>query len=256
VFTVLANQMAIAVENCLSYEELKDTKTQLLHLEKLAVTGKLARAVAHEINNPLAAIKTFTEYLDENYNDQEYRAKFKRIVGMEIERITQVVSELFDLAKSRAPQIQRHVDIHRILDSVVMLFDHELIKKAISLNKNYAPEDLFCDVDPNQIKQCFLNLVLNSMQAFEDTPGPKEITLSTRKLSPTRMCIMVADTGKGISQDNLPKIFEASFTTKKEGHGIGLGIVSDIIKNHHGDIKVESKPGIGTTFTVELPLGA
>ena len=254
VFSVLANQMAIAVENILSFEELKGAKTQINHLEKLAAVGKLAHAVAHEINNPLAAIKTFTEHLENNYDDQGYRTKFKRIVCSEIDRISHVVSHLFNLSKQRMPQLQHHVDIHQLLDSVVMLLGQELTRRGISLIKNYESDVVFLEVDPDQLKQCFLNLILNSMQALEGRQERREVVISTHRLNQKRFCITIFDTGKGIAEDDMPRIFEPFFTTKNDGHGVGLSIVSDIIKAHGGEIKVESKLGAGATFNVELPL--
>ena len=254
VFSVLANQMAISVENILSFEELKGAKTQINHLEKLAAVGKLAHAVAHEINNPLAAIKTFTEHLEDNYDNQDFRTKFKRIVCSEIDRISRVVSHLFNLSKQRMPQLQHYVDIHQLLDSVVVLLGQELTKRGISLIKNYESDVVLLEVDPDQLKQCFLNLIINSMQAFEDMQERREIVVSTHRLDQKRFCITISDTGKGIAEDEMPRIFEPFFTTKKDGHGVGLSIVSDIIKAHGGEVKVESKLGDGTTFNVELPL--
>jgi polar amino acid transport system substrate-binding protein len=222
-------------------------------LEKLAITGKLAHQVAHELRNPLTAIKTFTEYLDEKYDVKEFRQKYKEVVGLEIDRLDDIVSQLMDVAKPRVPRLKDNVNMHKVIESVIFLFEKELSQQKIGLSKKLKARDFILKADPDQLKQCLINLILNSVEALEDKNAKKEIVISTQNSDNAKLIIEVVDTGKGISESEARHIFEPFYTTKEKGSGVGLFIVDGIISAHGGKIICQSQLGVGTIFRIELP---
>ena len=214
----------------------------------MKAVGTLAAGLAHEIKNPLTSIKTFTEYLEERYDDPDFRAKFKKIVGGEVERISQTVQQLLEFAKPSAPKLQP-VDIAKLMDETVELLNGELVQRHVQVSRRY---DAGLPVlgDPAQLKQVFLNLMLNSLEAMN---GHGELMLETG-LQGSELVITIRDNGMGISPNNLSHIFEPFFTTKSTGTGLGLSVVRGIIDEHGGQIKVESQPRQGTTIKVSLPV--
>jgi hypothetical protein len=136
VFSVLANQMALAIENALSHEELRDTRGQLMQLEKLALTGKLANTVAHELKSPLTAIKTFTEYLEQNYDNKKFRDRFKDIVNSELDRLQDIASQLLDTAKMTKPHFKDKIDAHQIIEATTFLLEKDFQAKIFVYRLN------------------------------------------------------------------------------------------------------------------------
>jgi two-component system sensor histidine kinase HydH len=260
VFSVLADNLGIAVENALSFEEIRNIREQLIQSEKLAAVGKFASSLTHEIRNPLTAIKTFTEYLPDKKNDTEFLNKFSKIVSVEVGRIDSLVHQLLDFAKPIPLKLQE-VDIHELLDDTLNLLSNEFIKHKIRIVRNFNSDShrlnisghLCVKVDPNRLKQVFLNLFFNAIEAM---PLGGTLTVSTRLCSfdTKSVIISIKDTGSGISKDDLPHIFEPFYSKKEKGTGLGLAIVYNIIKEHKGDIKVESKVNQGTKFIIELAL--
>lgn len=249
-FATLANQAALAIENAQSYEELKDTHDQLLQSERLATIGKFANEVAHEIKNPLQAIRTFVEYLPQKYDDKEFREKFTKIASGEIERIDTFVSQLAGFSKSKPLEFSP-VDINQLLDTTLLLLENDFREKKVLIKRRYFKKELKFLTDRNQLKQVFLNLFLNSLDAM-DNSKPNQLTVETY-LENQHLLIKITDTGCGISRENLPHLFEPFFTTKEKGTGLGLAIVKSIIENHNGTISVTSDVGKGTAFYMSFP---
>ena len=263
IIAMLLNPLRNKIQKFLDYRFFKGTlesfaaeqeklKERLFNAEKLAYVGQLASSVVHEIRNPLTAIKTYVEYLPKKYNDPEFKDKFDRLVPKEIERISSVLHQLLDLAKPRTPEL-RQVYLHFVINSTLNLLENNLKNKKISVKKNYHNEDIIIQGDQEQLRQVFLNLFINAIDAVESRGT---ITVSTNLClsAPKSALICVQDNGRGISEENLKKLFTPFFTTKKEGVGLGLIITQEIIENHGGKIKVESKMGEGTTFIVKVPI--
>jgi len=220
---------------------------ELRHTEKMKAVGTLAAGLAHEIKNPLTAIKTFTEFLDEKYGDQEFRAKFKRIVGGEVERINSIVQQLLDFAKPK-PLSKINVNINEILENILTLLSNDFIKKRVTVVKKMSSIAPIINADLNQMKQAFLNIMLNSVEAMR--PGGV-LNISTTFES-GRVFITISDNGIGISKKDIPYIFDPFYSKKESGSGLGLSIVHNIIKEHGGRISVESEIGKGTSFEIML----
>lgn len=251
VFMTLANQAALAIENAQSYEELKDTRDQLLQSERLATIGKFANEVAHEIKNPLQAIKTFMEYLPQKYNDKDFRDKFAKVVSGEIQSIDSFVKQLAGFSKPKPLELSP-LDINQVLDTTLMLLEDDCKRKGILIKRAYLKKNIRILADREQMKQVFLNIFLNSLEAMDKTKTNKLIVETNQ--DDKNLAVKITDTGCGIAKEDLLHLFEPFFTTKENGTGLGLTIVKNIVENHGGKISVESKLTEGTTFSINLPL--
>ena len=250
-FSTLANQAALAIENAQSYEELKDTRDQLLQSERLATIGKFANEVAHEIKNPLQAIKTFVEYAPIKRDDKKFIENFSRVAGGEIERINAFVKQLVGFSKPKPLNFQP-VDINQLLDATTLLLENDFKKKRISVKRKYFKQDILFLADKNQIKQIFLNLLLNSIEAMDERKT-NQLSIETMPDS-NKITVKITDTGCGISKEEMHHLFEPFFSTKQSGAGLGLTIVKNIVENHNGEILVKSSLEEGTEFTLKFPL--
>ena len=249
IFSTLANQAALAIENAQAYEELRDTRDQLLQSERLATIGKFAADMAHEIKNPLQAIMTFFEFLPEKHNDPDFRERFAAVAKSEAQRIDHLVRELVTYTNPKPPQL-RPVDIHQVIDSVLALLENDLEKNRIGVGKRYASGSFTVEADRDQMKQVFLNLFMNAVDAM--SAGDKKenrLEIATERAS-SALLIRIHDTGCGIPAHQLPILFAPFFTTKEKGSGLGLSIVQNILKAHRAAIGVDSGIGAGTTVTL------
>jgi len=252
--STLANQTAIAVENARLYEDLKRSKSYIRRADRLASLGTLTAGLAHEIRNPLVAIKTLTQLLPERLDDEEFRNQFLKIASGEVDRISSLVNELLDFARPSDPKWGLE-DINTVLDGMILLISTETKKKLISITKNYASNLPPVQIDREQIKQVFLNILLNAIDATSENG---EITVRTRSFMKPGgepfVQIEFTDTGCGIPGEYLEDIFNPFFTTKTTGSGLGLSISSQIVQDHKGYIDVESHLEKGSTFFVNLPV--
>jgi signal transduction histidine kinase len=252
--STLANQAAIAMENSRLYEDLKKSKSYIRRTDRLASLGILTAGLAHEIRNPLVAIKTFTQLLPERIEDDEFRNHFLNIASAEVDRISSLVNELLEFARPSEPKLEPE-DINIILDGMILLVSTETKKKNIQVHKHYATDLPHVQVDREQMKQVFLNVLLNAIEA---TPENGKITVKTRSFAKPGgepfVQIEFTDTGRGIPIENLEDIFTPFFTTKNRGGGLGLSISNQIVQDHKGYIDVESQLNKGSSFFVNLPV--
>ncbi|MGQ9695406.1 MAG: ATP-binding protein, partial [Thermodesulfobacteriota bacterium] len=252
----LSNQLAIAIENAILYENLKKSQNILRRSDRLASLGTLIASLAHEIRNPLVSIKTFTQLLPERMDDEEFRDYFLKVAAGEIDRLTSLINELLGFAKPSEPNL-KGADLNALIDRMGVLIANEAKKKNITLIKNYDPHLPPIMVDAEQLKQVLLNILLNAIQAIEKEG---KIWIETRlvriKQEETKSYaqIEIRDTGMGIPPENIEHVFDPFFSTKPEGSGLGLAISHQIIHEHGGFIDVESEVGKGTSFRINLPL--
>jgi len=252
--STLANQTSIAIENARLYEDLKQSKSYIRRADRLASLGTLTAGLAHEIRNPLVAIKTFTQLLPERLEDEEFRNHFLNIASSEVDRISSLITELLEFARPSDPKLEFE-DINSILDGMILLVSTETKKKQVNIIKNYTSNLPPIKIDREQIKQVFLNILLNSIEATQERG---EINVKTRSFvkpgGKSYIQIEFTDTGHGIPAEHLEDIFTPFFTTKDKGSGLGLSISHQIIQDHRGYIDVESELNKGTSFFVNLPL--
>lgn len=228
-------------------KRLERLEQEALQGENRKAVATLAAGMAHEIKNPLSSIKTFAAYLPKKYDDPEFREKFSRIVGQEVNKITTMVQELLDFAKPKPPEPQP-TQLSKLIDETIEFLHGSLVDKHITVMRAYSTQDSVW-VDPSQMKQVFLNLLMNSIQAMHRAGC---ITIST-VAEDGHLAVLVADTGPGIPRQDLSKVFDPFYTTKPDGTGLGLSVVHSIIREHRGKVTIDSDVGRGTTVRIQLP---
>ena len=255
IFTPLKNRIQHAIDKYFfkgSIGEIEQEKhlleDEIGRSERLKTISSLAAGMAHEIKNPLTSIKTFVEYVDKKYSDPEFKEKFKSIVPKEIDKIASIINQLLDYSKVDRISL-RKVDIHKLLGYVTDLHSNEFIIKNIEAKISYEATNPIIKCDENKIKQAFINLILNSIEAMKKGG---ELSIHTKDID-NDIEIIIKDTGYGIAKDKLNKIFDPFFTTKEAGTGLGLFIVHQIVHNNNGKIGIESTEGRGTAVRVRFP---
>jgi signal transduction histidine kinase len=256
----LGHNAAIALDNALLYEDLKRSQQLMRRTDRLRSLETIAGGFAHEIRNPLTSIKTFVQLAPYRRDDPEFMDKFSLVVQDDVARIEKLIQEILDYARYMEPKLGEE-DLKEIITSCLHFFEVQANQKSITIAKDLAENLPRMLLDRQQIKQVLMNLFLNAMDAITNAEG--QVTVKTHRLTkPTGdiwVQIEVADTGCGISADNLDHIFDPFYTTKhesleREGTGLGLVIVHQIIQEHGGYVEVESQVGRGTTFFVNLPV--
>jgi signal transduction histidine kinase len=257
---LLANQAALAIENSRLYANLQEINTQLLNTqgrliqsEKLAALGEVVASIAHEIKNPLVSIGGFARRLERNLRDNSTEKKYMRIVLKEVNRLENVLNQTLVYSKD-IPLPSSPQDINRIIEDCLFILEGELKDRRISVRKDLEPRLPLLPSDPQQMKQIFLNLFVNAMQAMGSDGRLSVKTLVDREKDGPALQIEVADTGGGIAQESLENIFNPFFTTKQDGTGLGLAITHKIITRYGGAIDVINSPGSGATFVIKFPL--
>jgi signal transduction histidine kinase len=234
--------------------ELMEIKAQYLHAEKLSTIGRLSASIAHEFNNPLQGIMTILKGLRLRATMEDEDREILDVAINESERMKNLIRSLQDFSRPSSGE-KVLVDVHASIDSLLLLFRSDFKQKRISTVLNYAEELPRVMAIPDQIKQILLNLFHNAMDAcWQSGGGLIEITTSHEE---ERITIAIKDSGLGIKAEEIDHIFEPFYTTKSvvgKGIGLGLSVCQEIVRNHQGEIRVESRPGEGATFAVLLPV--
>ena len=229
-------------------QELRAAQAQLIQTEKLAALGHLAAGIAHEVNNPLQPILNCLEVaIEDVQNNQTVDLESLRVAESEVQRIKTIVSRLLDFARPSASETVV-VNLPDLIEEVLMLTNKQLERMRVRMETHLEPTPPVKG-SPTQLKQVLLNLVLNAMESMSDGGDARIEVYSERG----RVAIAVSDTGVGMDERTMSRIFEPFYSTKGEGTGLGLSVSYGIIQGHGGDIQVESQPGQGSRFTVWLP---
>ena len=243
--------------------ELQETHSKLLHHDKMASLGKLSASVVHEINNPISGILNLVMLMSRmveggtlQQKEMDQFSRYLRLMESETRRISRIVSNLLSFSRDSKTEFGA-VNLKQIIEKTLFLNANLLklhsIKVEGDLDQGLPP--LMGSED--RLQQVFMNVVSNAVEAMETSHGERKLKITTTPL-PGKECVSISftDTGVGIPQENLSKLFEPFFSTKKKGKGVGLGlsVVYGIIQEHGGSVQVQSKEGRGTTFTIELPL--
>jgi signal transduction histidine kinase len=231
--------------------DLRNSRDELIQVERLATAGKMAASFAHEIRNPLSSMRMLTQMLRKPSLTEAKRHQSQQYILEEIERIDLIVKGLMDFAKPEELKLEKY-DLQRLLREIASLMEANLQHHKISLIESYdsAVGPVLFDYD--KIKQVIINLLLNAMAA---QPSDGEIEISTEK-NGDQVCMCVSDNGTGIPPSDLERVFEPFFTTKLEGTGLGLANSKRIIDQHSGEMRIESILGQGTKVTIEIPIKA
>lgn len=234
-----------------SHQELEQAQVQLIRTEKLAALGQLAAGVAHEINNPLGTITIYAHLLMKSLDADDPRKEDVALIVSESDRAKEIVKGLLSFARETKLR-PGETDINLVLEDVLSLVANQSLFLNIQVKKTFSPDLPTIFADATQLKQVFLNVVLNAAQAME---GKGKLTISTL-IEKEQVKIRIQDTGPGIPPETIEKLFSPFFTTKEKGTGLGLAISYGIIERHGGKIDVETKLGRGSTFIISLPISA
>ena len=257
--TAMAQSAANALDSLLVYEDLHQSQTLMRRTDRLRSLEIIAGGFAHEIRNPLTSIKTFIQLAPERKDDCEFIHDFSRVVLDDVHRIERLIGEILDYARYMEPKLTDE-DVNDIVSSCLYFIAVKADSRGIKIEKELAPELPRAMLDRQQIKQVLLNLLLNAMDAIGERGGTLRVR-TNRLVRPNGhvwVQIEIEDTGQGISTTNLEHIFDPFFTTKhtsgeNAGTGLGLTIAHQIIREHQGEICVQSTEGVGTNFRINLP---
>lgn len=233
-----------------SYADLRASKDEVVRSEKLAFTGRIAASIAHEIRNPLTNVIMSVQQLAKAFKTSDPRVKHFEIVLRNAERINYLITELLNCA--RPPKLDMHAhDIHKLLENVLDSAKAKIVSQKIKVVKSFASRPAIISLDKEQMERAFLNLVINAIEAM---PKAGHLTIMTEH-NENVLAVKIQDTGKGIPDGDIIRIFDPFFSSKQGGVGLGLTICYGVIVSHRGTIDVESRLKAGTTFTVSLPVG-
>jgi len=228
--------------------EQRELEEQLHQAERLAALGEMVAGVSHEIKNPLGIVQSTAELLGELPDTSETHKRLSGVIKEESIRLNRIVTEFLDFARPQMPNIQK-CQLDEIIKKNLSFLTPELKKKAIWVNDNMNGKSFGLQADQDLLYRAFLNIFMNAIQSMQDG-GNININVKEKEGSYE---IHIEDTGCGISQENVKKIFNPFFTTKEKGTGLGLAIVRKIVEGHKGTIGIESKENTGTKVTVKLP---
>ena len=249
----LKDENDVFLGNVLLFKDLTEVRTlrrEVARSQRLASVGRLAAGVAHEIRNPLSSIKGFATYFKQRYPDRPEDQQTADIMIQEVDRLNRVVGQLLEFAKP-VPVKPKPVSLQALLNDSIKLIRDRAAEKNISIQTKNNTRMAEVRIDPDRINQVLLNLYLNAIDSMESGGELKVEIFSDGQRR--NVVIQVSDTGRGISRENLSKIFEPYFTTKSTGTGLGLAIAHNIVEAMGGKMTVVSDKEVGTTFTVALP---
>jgi two-component system NtrC family sensor kinase len=231
--------------------ELREIQQALLQSEKLAAMGRLTSQIAHELNNPIYGIMNTLELLKTEIPPESKRRRILDLSLSEIQRLSEMLRNMLSFSKPEEEK-RRPIKIDELIEGILLVMEKQMRESNIQVEISFNPDIPEIMASTNQMRQVMLNILKNAKEAM-----PKGGTLTVRtSREDNRVLIHIQDTGMGVPEENRDKIFEAFFTTKQKVKGVGLGlsVCYGIIKDHGGDIKVESEEGKGTTFIISLPV--
>lgn len=255
--SLLFDQAAFAIEHASLYETQTERVKKMYRTDRLATLGELAAGAAHEIRNPLTSIRSTIQYLSKDFTNDPIKSEMATELISEVERINKIVQGLLSFARPSELNTTE-VNIEQLINQTLVLINNTLQKQKVEVQFEYFTEETTIFGDAEQLKQVFLNIILNATDAMNEPGRQRILIISIEKGlaidSHNRyLLISFEDTGKGISEKDIENIFNPFFTTKEEGTGLGLAISYGVINRHEGDIEVKSMPGRGTIFTIKLP---
>jgi signal transduction histidine kinase len=248
----LKDNMGEVIGTILVFEDVTEKihiQNQLITTEKMASLGFLSAGIAHEINTPLTGISSYCQFILDNPSDLDNPELIQKIQE-QVQRANKIVGTLLDFSRQKG-DLPVEVDLNEVINESISLIEHKLKKKDIKLEKNYQFKFKLHGFS-NRLQQLFINLFINAIDAINHSHG--KIAIRGNETS-DKLEIQIKDNGKGIDSRSAKKIFDPFFTTKEPGQGTGLGlsIAYNIVKDHFGDITVESNPNQGTLFNISLP---
>ncbi|WP_301038392.1 GAF domain-containing sensor histidine kinase [Parabacteroides goldsteinii] len=256
--SILINQATFAIEHASLYEQQTERLKKMYRTDRLATLGELAAGAAHEIRNPLTAIRSTIQYLSKDFSADPVKSEMVTELISEVERINKIVQGLLSFARPSDLNTS-DINIEQLINQTLLLVTNTLRKQNVEVEFEYFTDNTTIQGDAEQLKQVFLNIILNAVEAMGKNPPERSRTLiiSIEKGTPINthsryLIISFEDSGKGIEQKNIENVFNPFFTTKEEGTGLGLAICYGIINRHEGEIEVKSVPDKGTCINIKL----
>jgi len=231
-----------------AYQKLNETFDQLRHSDRLAALGQLSAGIAHEIRNPLGSIQGAVDILAQDLSSEDPKSEFAQIARKEVSRLEKLTGEILQFSKP-APPKQLPIDWREIIDAACRLCSDQARRQGVEIVTMDAPQEIMIFVDPEQVKQVLINMLINAIQA---QPGGGRITMDAHRAG-SEWVLSVKDSGAGMTQEQLDRIFDPFFTTRREGTGLGLSISFQLVKNNGGRIRATSEPGQGACFHISFP---
>jgi len=255
ILSALAELSAIAIEKARLYERVVDVEEQLRQNEKLSALGLLAAEVAHEIRNPLTVMKLLYHSLDLKFDAHDPRSKDAQIIESKIEHLNKIVEQILDFARTTEPKFAP-VNLNDLVDELSLLVRHKLANQGIKLVRDLQDDLPLVSGDAPQLEQAFLNLILNAAEAMAEGGTLTIRSRALRGADPAgQVAVEFKDTGGGMTAEQQRQAFKTVLaTTKAKGTGLGLAIVGRIVETHHGEIRIRSRVGRGTTLRIALPV--
>jgi two-component system NtrC family sensor kinase len=252
----LADRAALAIQNARLYKHLEESlakerymRQQLIQSEKFAALARLVASVAHELNNPLQTIQN-SIYLLKDAVPAGENQEILNIIVSEGNRMSSLVQQLSETYRPSSFKME-YFNVIDTVSQALNLSAPQLQQNKISWNLKWQTSTVMINGVPDQLKQVFINIILNAIDAMENHGGTLYVKVNHIG---RKVCILFRDTGSGIKAEDMEKIFEPFYTTKEKGTGLGLAICYEIVNDHGGEITVKSKPGSGSTFAVWLPV--
>ena len=230
---------------------IKALEEKLRHADRLAAMGTLSAGLAHEIKNPLSAIKTFVQLLPQKMKTPSFMEKFNITVPREIDRINQLVEDLLELTRRRVRPLV-NLNVNHLILQVIDLHGEEMNKRHITFENHLDKTLSTIEGDPERLYRAFSNLIINSVQAMPN--GGSLFVSSELGRASSEVKLTFEDTGIGMDEETSKNLFNPFFTTKDKGVGLGMALTHKIIEDHKGTIEVMSEKGRGTIFVLRLPV--
>jgi PAS domain S-box-containing protein len=232
-----------------AYGELKESQNQLLRAERLSAVGKMATRLAHEVRNPIVSLGGFARLMSKGLRKGDPNQEYLEIITEEVARLEKLLSEVLDFVRPAKPSFET-VDLNEVIQKAVVMMQPEIDKRQISAHVNLQVELPKIKLDPLQISRVLMNIIRNGLEAMS---AGGSLFVRTQNLG-DRLRVEIEDTGVGIPEEHLDRLFSEFFTTKSSGVGLGLAVAYQSIHNHGGSISVHSQQGKGSTFAIDLPL--
>ena len=253
IIKIILDNAALAIENITFFEEQKESLKKMYRADKLAVIGQLAAGAAHEIRNPLTSIRSIIQYVEPEVKNPEKRKMISNAIA-EVDRINEIIKGLLSFSRL-SDSVMEPFDLKEMLHQTISLVSNTAVARNIVINISFHPRQSIITADAGQLKQVFLNIILNAVEAICEIGS---INISVKELKEEggaeHFIISIKDTGTGITQENIDKVFDPFYTTKAEGTGLGLSISYGIVHKHQGELEIQSQPGKGTEVIIKLPV--
>ncbi|MEW6200974.1 MAG: ATP-binding protein, partial [bacterium] len=258
--SLFANQAASAIETAKIYKNLEqinkrltETRDQLVRHRTLATLGEFSAGIAHELRNPLVSIGGFAKRLQKMLAENTREHKYADIIATEVENLEGILSQILEFVGGTEPD-KKTVDITTLIEQVIVLFREDIEKQEIEVETSFEERARYLVVDEIQMRQLFINLIKNAIEAMSEKGGRLTITSTALEEDEGGIGFEISDTGHGIAPEDIERAFEPFFTRKSAGKGLGLSICSRIVEvNHGGRIFIESKKGHGTSILLWFP---